>query len=63
MAPILILYKAPMRDAEKAAVVLLSLFAFAVSLSSFKDSKPQDIFFGTATYVYFQTWLAIVRKC
>jgi uncharacterized membrane protein (DUF4010 family) len=50
MVPILILYMAPMSQGLKAVIVLVALFTFAASLSLFRESKPQDVFFGTATY-------------
>jgi uncharacterized membrane protein (DUF485 family) len=49
MAPVLLLFLIPMEKSLMAVVVLVSLFVFAISLSLFRDSKPQDMFFGTAT--------------
>lgn len=49
MVPILLLFLVPMAKILMLVVVLVSLFVFAVSLSLFRDSKPQDMFFGTAT--------------
>jgi hypothetical protein len=49
MVPILLLFLVPMRKSLMVVVVLISLFVFAVSLSLFRDSRPQDMFFGTAT--------------
>jgi uncharacterized membrane protein (DUF485 family) len=49
MVPVLLLFLIPMEKSLMAVVVLVSLFVFAVSLSHFRDSKPQDMFFGTAT--------------
>lgn len=49
MVPILLLYLIPMEKSIMVVVVLVSLFVFAVSLSLFRDSTPQDMFFGTAT--------------
>jgi hypothetical protein len=49
MVPVLLLFLIPMGKPMMAVVVLISLFVFAVSLSLFRDSKPQDMFFGTAT--------------
>jgi len=49
MVPVLLLFLIPMEKSLMTVVVLVSLFVFAVSLSLFRDSKPQDMFFGTAT--------------
>jgi hypothetical protein len=49
MVPVFLLFLVPMAKPIMAVVVLVSLFAFTVSLSLFRDSRPQDIFFGTAT--------------
>jgi hypothetical protein len=49
MVPVLLLFLVPMGKSIMAVVVLISLFVFTISLSLFRDSRPQDIFFGTAT--------------